>query len=177
MFCNEIFLLLSTVELSKTVYFIHIHSIITCHIFWENSTKRNKVYFLKMKIRVRAVAKRSLLYRDFFKISCILSFVFKHVFIFKIFKIDNYEIFKPNSETHKINTRNRQDLHRPTANITVYQKRVFYAGLTLHNKLPRTTLSLSINRRQIQFTLKGFLLTQTFYSVDEFINFTLIADC
>jgi hypothetical protein len=44
--------------------------------------------------------------------------------------IKNQENFQTNSAVHNFITRNTHHLHRPNANLSCFQKRTFYAGLT-----------------------------------------------
>ena len=42
--------------------------------------------------------------------------------------VKNKEKFQTNSVLHKMNTRNKCHLHRPTTNLSSFQKRIHYAG-------------------------------------------------
>jgi hypothetical protein len=44
--------------------------------------------------------------------------------------------FPQNIDSHTIATRQSQDLYLAQANLTVYQKGVYYAGIKMFNKLP-----------------------------------------
>ena len=48
-----------------------------------------------------------------------------------------------NSQVHKINTRQTFDLHVPTANLTIYQKGVYFSGIKIYNHLPTAIKDLS----------------------------------
>jgi hypothetical protein len=46
-------------------------------------------------------------------------------------------LFPSNLDSHTIETRQRQNLYLPQANLPIYQKGVHYAGMKIFNKLPR----------------------------------------
>jgi len=83
-------------------------------------------------------------------------------FTLMTFIANEYETFQPISEVHEVNTRHRHDLHRQTANLKVY------------TKFPVRIRNLSTERRQVQFALRESHVSQTFYSVNEFVNFTQV---
>jgi len=64
--------------------------------------------------------------------------------------------------------RHKQDVHRQLLT-SVYKKGVYYFGIKLYTKLSLKIKCLSNNSRQFKIAQKEFLLTHTFYSVDEFI--------
>jgi hypothetical protein len=73
---------------------------------------------------------------------------------------------------HSVNTRNKNQLHKPTANLSCFQKSAYYAGIKISNNLPSNLTSLVNKKAQFKVTLKLYLITHSFYSVDEFIMFT-----
>ena len=60
-----------------------------------------------------------------------------------------------NSEMHKITTWQTFDLYIPTANLTVYQKGVYYQGIKIYNHLPKTIKGLSGNKNKFKLALKN----------------------
>ena len=71
---------------------------------------------------------------------------------------------------HTINTRHNNNLHVPAANLTLYQKGVYYSGIKIFNHLPKTIKNLSDVKKKFQTALKKFLLNNSFYSLEEYFN-------
>jgi hypothetical protein len=76
--------------------------------------------------------------------------------------------FQTNSDIHNINTRYKHDLHQPSANLTSYHKGAYYAGIKLFSSLPDSIKSLNHDIKLFQPALKDYLLSHSFYSVEEF---------
>jgi len=47
------------------------------------------------------------------------------------FVVQNKKIFLTNNENHNLDTRQRNNLYFPQANLTVYQKRAYYLWIKL----------------------------------------------
>ena len=56
----------------------------------------------------------------------------------------------------------------PNANLTKYQKGVYYMGIKLFNHLPPKIKSLNYDIKVFKPALKDYLLFHSFYSVDNF---------
>jgi hypothetical protein len=74
--------------------------------------------------------------RNLFKKLHILPRQTQYIFSTLMFVVKNKGLFKTNSEVHSFNTRSQYDLHIPTANLTVFQKGVWYSGARICNYLP-----------------------------------------
>jgi hypothetical protein len=71
-----------------------------------------------------------------------------------------------------INTRNENQLHKPIANLSHLRKSAYYAGIKVLSNLP-PSLTIIVNKKeQFKVALKRYLITHTFYFVDEFVIFT-----
>jgi hypothetical protein len=44
--------------------------------------------------------------------------------------------FSTNNENHNLDTRQRNNLYLPQANLTIYQKGAYYSGIKVFNSLP-----------------------------------------
>jgi len=55
--------------------------------------------------------------------------------------------------------------------LTKYQKGVHYAGVRIFNHLPTSIKNIANETKEFKKTLKRFLLDNSFYSMDEFINY------
>jgi hypothetical protein len=60
-------------------------------------------------------------------------------------------------------------LHRPIAKLSCFQKSAYYAGIKIFNSLPSNLSTLIDKQAQFKVALKKYLITHSFYSVDEFI--------
>ena len=54
------------------------------------------------------------------------------------FSVNNQEHFQKNSSIHNINTRSKHHHHRPNANLSCFQKSIFYAGIKIFDSLPHS---------------------------------------
>jgi len=80
------------------------------------------------------------------------------------------DIFTFNIELHKINTCHKLDLHVASVNLTKVKKGVDYSGITLFNSLPLGKKKVAHNTNKFKHELKKFLIKNSFYSVEEYID-------
>jgi hypothetical protein len=98
------------------------------YIFWGNSTDSKRVITIQKKIiRRMASVKRRVSYRELFKKLNILPLVSEFLLSLLSFIVENMEKFQ--TDIYNINTRHTHDLHQPSANLTNYQKGVYYVGI------------------------------------------------
>jgi hypothetical protein len=105
-------------------------------IFWGNSSDSKKVFALQRKIGIRMGVKSHNSYRDLFKRLEILTLPYEYIFSLINFITNNQVHFQTSADAHIVNTRNGHDLHRPTANLSCFQKSAYYAGIKIINNLP-----------------------------------------
>jgi len=87
-----------------------------------------------------------------------------------MYAVNNKHLFTRNLEVHNHNTRSAKNFHLPITNLTIYQKGAYYTGIKIFNYLP-THIKNAANEMQVfKKTLKGFLLDNSFYSIDEYFN-------
>jgi hypothetical protein len=67
--------------------------------------------------------------RSLFKRLEILTLHCEYVFSILIFIVNNQEHFQTNSAIHRVNTVNKNQLHRPIANLSSFQKSAYYEGV------------------------------------------------
>ena len=91
-----------------------------------------------------------------------------------LFVVKNLNMFKPNPMFHSINTRHCSDLHQPPVKLTKVQKGVYYSGIKVFNCLPNNIKSLSNDVRKFKLALKAFLLDGSFYTIQEFSDWSSI---
>jgi hypothetical protein len=110
--------------------------------------------------------------RRLFKKLEILTVPSQYIYSLMSFFIGTQEKFQTNSSVHNINTRNKHHLHRPVANLLCFQKGASYSGIRIFNSWPQIIINLKNEKTQLKVTLKKFLNTHSFYSVDEFFTCT-----
>ena len=107
---------------------------------------------------------------ELFKKLCVLPLHSQYIFSILLFVVKNRGLFKTNFDVHKFNTRFNYDLHLPTAKLTVFQKGVYYSGIKIYNHLPLHLKQLSYDINKFKSALKRFLLTNSFYTLDEYYS-------
>jgi hypothetical protein len=60
--------------------------------------------------------------------------------------------------------------------LTKYQKGVYYSGIEIFNYLPQNIKGLSANVKKFKLSLKRFLLMGSFYTLDEYFDWTARSD-
>jgi len=88
-----------------------------------------------------------------------------------MFVVNNRNLFLDNAELYTIKSRNSYNLHPPLFHLIKYQKGVYYAGIRIFNYLPASIKSIVIETKELKKALKRFLLVNSFYSMDEFLNY------
>jgi hypothetical protein len=58
----------------------------------------------------------------------------------------------------------------PAAKLLLFQKGVYYSESKIFNHLPSFIKELASNVKTFKTTLKNFLITNSFYIVEEFLN-------
>jgi hypothetical protein len=152
------------------VYFSLVHSVIAYGIIFWGVSNYSKIIFKIQKRVVRIImsAGRRDSCRVIFKKLNVLPLQSQYIFSLLMFVVKNKEFFKTNLEVHGLNTRANHDLHIPEANLSIFQKGVHYSGIKLFNHLPVTLKQLSNDIPKFRVSLKRFLLTNSFYSVEEY---------
>ena len=72
--------------------------------------------------------------------------------------IKNKHLFYTNNQTHSIHTRFKTNLYPPTANLTKFQKGVYYSVIKIFNNLPHNIKDLVNEIVLFQNAVKRFLL-------------------
>jgi hypothetical protein len=89
-------------------------------IFWGNSAHSNNIFKLQKRIiRIITNSWHSDSCRHLFMKLDILPFYSKYLFSLLIFVIDNFSLFKTNSELYEINTRNINNFHLSQSRLTI----------------------------------------------------------
>jgi hypothetical protein len=72
------------------------------------------------------------------------------------FLANNLEYFTFQSSIHEINTRTKVQLQNPIANLTSYQRGVYYASIKTFNALPVYIVNQVTNRKYLIDKLKAW---------------------
>jgi len=59
------------------------------------------------------------------------------------------------NENHNLDTRQRNNLYLPQANLTIYQKGVYYSGIKFFNNLPLEIKNIADNQNKFKIALKN----------------------
>jgi hypothetical protein len=159
-------------ETLKLIYFACFHSIMSYRIiFGGNSADSKKVFYTQKRIiRIMAATKRRASCRELFKKFNILPLASEFLLSLLPFVVNSMEIFHANSDIHNISTRYRYNLHVPNTDLSKYQKGVYYSGVKLFSKLPHYIKSLNNDLKIFKPALKEYLLSHSFYSLEEFTS-------
>jgi hypothetical protein len=82
----------------------------------------------------------------------------------------NRDLFTSNYDIHNIQTRQIHNLHMPALKLWLFRKGVYYSGSKIFNHLSSSMKELASNVKIFRTTLKNFLMTTSFCTVDEFFN-------
>ena len=64
-----------------------------------------------------------------------------------------------NNENHNLDTRQRNNLYLPRANLTIYQQGAYYLGIKIFNNLRLEIKNVAGNQKKFKNALKKFLHT------------------
>lgn len=160
------------IKIKKLAYFAYFHSIMSYGIiFWGNSSNQPKVFRVQKRvIRLICGVNSRTSCRNLFKELGILTTASQYIYSLMKFVANNESLFPTNSSVHNINTRSKNNLHKDLKSLTLVQKGVQNSGTNIFNKLPATIKNLVSNKVQFKQSLKDFLVGNSFYSINEFLN-------
>jgi len=69
-----------------------------------------------------------------------------------------------------LDTRQRNNLHLPQANLTIFQEGAYYSGIKVFNNLPFEIKNVAGNQKKFKTVLKKFLYTYSFYTLEEYFS-------
>ena len=108
--------------------------------------------------------------RNLFKQLNILPLKSQYIFSLMMFVARNRELFVINANVHNFPTRSHNDLHLPIANLSVFQKGVYFSGAKIFNNLPTDLKQTFYDVYKFKKFLKRFLLGNSFYSLEEYYS-------
>jgi len=120
------------------VYFAHVHSIMSYGIiFGGNQLHSENIFKIQKKmIRIITNSRARDSCRELFKKLEILPLYSQYIFPHSIFVVKNEDLFSTNYQIHNVHTIFKTNLHPPIANLTKFQKGVYYSGIKIFNNLP-----------------------------------------
>ena len=154
------------------IYFAYFHLVIKYGIiFWRNPSEGNKIFLAQKKIvRIMTGSRPKTSCKPLFQSLRALTITSQYILFLMNFLLQNQEKFTSSTEVHNINTRNRLKLHKPISNLTLYQKGVYYMSIRIFNKLPDCIARLVENKWCFISTLRQYLVSKSFYSLEEFLD-------
>lgn len=139
-------------------------------IFWGCSHHTLRIFRLQKKaVRTIAGVSRYTTCRNIFKQLNMLTVPCIYILEVLLFVKQNMDKFVTNNNYHDYDTRNGANLCLPNHNLSVYENNPSYLGIKLYNKLPDNIKTLN-NFKIFKNTVKSFLITNSFYSVDEYLS-------
>jgi len=93
------------------------------------------------------------------------------IYLFTINICDKKHLFYTNNQIHGIHTRFKTNLHPPTANLTKFQKGLYYSGIKIFNNFRHNIKDIANEIELFLNALKRFLLTNSFHSSEEYFNY------
>jgi hypothetical protein len=155
------------------VYFAYVQSVMSYGIiFWGNQPHSERVFKIQKRvIRIIANSRARDSCRDLFKKLELLPLYSQYIFSLLIFMIKNKHLFSTNYDIHSVHTIFKTNFHLPIANLTKFQKGVYYSGIKIFNNLPHNIKDLASDIKMFRNALKRFLLTNPLYNSHEYFNY------
>jgi len=92
------------------------------------------------------------------------------MFSLLMFIVQNKTLFLTKTENYNLDTRQRNNLYLPQANLTIYQKGAYYLGINIFNNLPSEIKNVAGNQKKCKIPLKKILYTYSFYTLEEYFS-------
>jgi len=87
-----------------------------------------------------------------------------------MFAVENKSLFQVNSDWHGINTKQNFNPYQPQANLTLYQKAVYYSGVKAFNNLPTNIRNSFNDVKRFKLEIGKYLHLNSYYSLEEYYN-------
>ena len=139
-----------SLDVLRSTYFAYIHSIVSYGIiFWGISSYSEETFKLEERlIRLIMNLNKNASCRKPFGELNILQVPSLYILSLLLFTTRNKEQFLTHSQIHRVTTRQSFNLYVPSANMTIYQKVVYYQGIKIYShyqKLLNTYRVIKIN--------------------------------
>jgi len=150
------------------------HSVMSYGIIFLGNLSHSSIIFRiqKKAIRIMEGCGNRVSCRNLFKKLQILPMASQYILSLLMFVVQNKNCYLTNNENHNLDTRQRNNLYLPQANLTIYQKGTYYSGIKIFNNLPLQIKNVADNQRKFKTVLKNYLHTYSFYSIEEYLNYS-----
>jgi hypothetical protein len=95
-----------------------------------------------------------------------------YIYSLLLFIINNKHIFNANNEIHEYVTRTHDDLHVPAVKTAKFDNGTYITGIKVYNHLPQSIKTLANDVKSFKSTLKRFLCQHSFYSMNEYYQYS-----
>ena len=105
--------------------------------------------------------------RNLFKKLQILPLTSQNMLSLLMFVVQNKYLFSTRIANHNIDTRQRNNVYLPQADLTIYQKGTYYLRIKIFNNLPLEIKNVACNQKKFKIALKKFICPFSFYTMEE----------
>jgi len=135
----------------KVIYYAFFHLVMSYGIiFWGNSSHSSIIFKTQKKaIRIMEGCGNRVSCRNLFKKLQILPVTSQYTLSLLMFVVQNKNLFLTNNENHNLDTRQRNNLYLPQANLTIYQNGAYYLGIDIFNNLLLQIKNVAGNPKKI----------------------------
>jgi len=109
--------------------------------------------------------------REVFKNMEIMTLYSQYIYSLILYTLNSKQLFSTNNEIHKCKTRNNNNLHLPTTNLSKFKEGAYISGIKVFNHLPHHLKALTNDLKCFKFALKRFLYHYCFYSLNEYYTY------
>lgn len=161
---------LTDIPTAKIVYFSYFHSLLSYGILlWGRSADIETIFVLQ-KRAIRSIynlrCRESL--RERFKEIGILTVTCQYIYENIMYVRKNLSLFPKNSDRHKINTRNKNNLSIPKFRLSKVSTSFRGHCIRFYNKVSDNILNMTDNKFKI--SVKEALCRKAYYKIDEYLN-------
>jgi hypothetical protein len=121
------------------------------------SFSKSSQYLKNLKVHYRvhkSLALVPILNQILFERLEILALPCEYIFSLINFITNNEEHFQTNADVHSVNTRHKDYIYKPAANLSCFQKSTYYAGIRIFSCFPSDLKSLMKEKARLQTALK-----------------------
>jgi len=156
----------------KTVYFTHIHTLLSYGIiFWGSSSYAKKIFMIQKKsIRITTNSKPTDSCRHHFINLEIMMMYAQYIYSLMVHTVKNLHLYEFNNEIHEYRTRYNNTLHLPNANLKRYKDGPHFSAIKIYNHFPEYIQDLKGDLKRFKKTLKGYLCWHSYYSIQEYYD-------
>ena len=145
----------------KVISYAFFHSAM-CYgiIFWGNLLHSTITFRIEENvIRIMEGCENRVLCRNLCKKLQIVPLTSQHTLFLLMFIVQNKTFFSTNYENHNLDTRQRNSLYLPQANLTIYQKGAYYSRIKIFTVLPLEITNVAGNKKKIKLLSEKLLYT------------------